>query len=52
MRGLKLVTSRLTNGGYGNLNEKERVMRLERGTYGKVMRKQAVKALIEAKLAV
>ncbi|KAF3326365.1 SET and MYND domain-containing protein [Carex littledalei] len=51
-RILKLVTSRLKNGGNGNLNEMERVMRLARGTYGKVMRKQAVKALIEAKLAV
>ena len=51
-RILKLVMSRLKNKGNGNLNEMERVMRLARGTYGKVMRKQAVKALIEAKLVV
>jgi SET domain len=51
-RILKLVMSRLKNGGKGDLNEMERVMRLARGTYGKIMKKQAVKALIEAKLAV
>lgn len=51
-RILKLVMSRLKNGGKGDLNEMERVMRLARGTYGKVMKKQAVKALIEAELTV
>ncbi|KAJ3702697.1 hypothetical protein LUZ61_006402 [Rhynchospora tenuis] len=47
-RILKLVASRLKNGGNGGLDEMERMMRLARGTYGKVMKKQAFKALIEA----
>ncbi|KAJ4820271.1 SET domain protein [Rhynchospora pubera] len=50
-RILKLVVSRLKNGGNGGLDEMERMMRLARGTYGKVMKKQAFKALIEAGLA-
>ncbi|KAJ3673810.1 hypothetical protein LUZ60_005802 [Juncus effusus] len=46
-RILKVLRGRMKNGGNGGLDEMERIMRVAKGTYGKVMKRQTFRVFIE-----